>query len=111
MQSKLNRLQTRKKAFLNEQSHVSRAKRKARTRTLIQLGGLIKLIGLSDYCGIVEGMDLQLNLEQQDRAAQLLGILVDAYGDLPENPSDTQMELWKNKGIQLMKSHESRKYY
>ena len=71
----------------------------------------LKLIGLSEYCGIVEGMDLQLDLEQQDRAAQLLGILVEAYGDLPENPSEVQIELWKNKGIQLMKGHESKKYY
>ena len=93
IQSKLTRLETYQQGLLNEQTHVSRTKRKARTRTLIQLGGLIKLIGLSDYCGIVEGMDLQLNLEQQERAAQLLGILVDAFGDLPENPSETQIEL------------------
>jgi hypothetical protein len=48
--------------------------RKARTRTLIQLGSLVSLSGLTSLLHIQEGEDLQYDLEARDKAAMLLGV-------------------------------------
>ena len=48
--------------------------RQSRTRTLIQIGGLVSLTPLLDFCDIVLGEDLQSS-ESQHKANLLLGIL------------------------------------
>ncbi|NRA89609.1 MAG: conjugal transfer protein TraD [Simkaniaceae bacterium] len=53
------------------------ANRKARTRTLIQLGGLIEKSGLMDEFDIEPGDDLQKDLEKKDHVFALLGALLE----------------------------------
>lgn len=48
--------------------------RQSRTRTLIQVGGLISLTPLLDFCDITLGEDLQSS-ESQHKADLLLGLL------------------------------------
>ena len=69
------------------------------------------MVGLFESCGITDGMDLQMNMEHRDKAATLLGILPEAYDNLPSDPSPQQLEGWKDTGVQPMKSHQSKKYY
>src|SRR3989338_5310138 len=75
LQVKINRLQAQRAALAYKIAHENRSKRKARTRTLIQLGSLLNMVGLPQICGINDGDDLQLYLENQDKAATLLGML------------------------------------
>ena len=49
--------------------------RKARTRTLIQLGGLLVKSGLVEDLGIPLGVDLENNPEGKEKAYQLLSLL------------------------------------
>ena len=53
--------------------------RKARTRTMIQLGGLVDKAGLTSMFEIEPGDDLQSDIHELDKAAALLGFLADAY--------------------------------
>ena len=50
--------------------------RAARTRTLIQLGGLVVKSGLAEKLGIEIGSDLQQEEDQRKRAYAFLGILI-----------------------------------
>jgi hypothetical protein len=84
--------------------------RKLRTRTLIQAGGLLSLSGLLEQCEIMEGEDLQHDLEGHEKAATLLGILVDASETLLQNNDTQQMESFRNLGMTKMKQ-VSAKYY
>lgn len=109
LQVKINRLQARRAALTHKIAHENRSKRKARTRTLIQLGGLLNMVGLPQLCGITEGDDLQLDLENQDKAATLLGMLA----HLNESSFNTQnIELdsamqneFKQRGIKMLKDY------
>lgn len=49
--------------------------RKARTRTLIQLGGLLVKSGWVEQLGIPLGVDLENNQEAKEKAYQLLDLL------------------------------------
>ena len=50
--------------------------RAARTRTLIQLGGLVVRSEIAQKLGIEIGADLQKNEEQKRKAYTLLGLLI-----------------------------------
>ena len=102
IQTKINRLQSQKAALQNrlDRNH----KRKARTRTLIQMGGLLNMISLPAICGINEGDDLQLDLEHSDKAAMLLGMLTHLEDSLPPTLSDQIIDQFKQKGIRKLKS-------
>lgn len=82
--------------------------RRARTRTIIQAGSLLQMLGFFSFCGIEEGLDLQLDLESRDKAAILLGILSDAFERLPVNPDSEQFEHWKKIGVRIMKMRGSK---
>ena len=73
--TKLNRLKSLKSRYDSAQNNLNNVQRRARTRTLIQMGGILNMVGLPQLCGIAEGDDLQLDLENQDKAATLLGML------------------------------------
>lgn len=72
----LNRLRSQKAALEFKVKTHGNKQRKMRTRTLIQLGGLLNISPLLSICGIELGDDLQL--EYPDKAAILLGILINA---------------------------------
>ena len=86
IQVKINRLQSQKAVLQNRLDR--NINRKARTRTLIQMGGLLNMISLPAICGINEGDDLQLDLEHSDKAAMLLGMLAHLEDSLPPTLSD-----------------------
>lgn len=77
--------------------------RKLRTRTLIQAGGLLSLSGLLEQCEIYEGEDLQNDLEGHEKAATLLGILINASEALLQNNDTQQMQRFRNIGTRKMK--------
>lgn len=55
---------------------VRHAQRAARTRTLIQLGGLLVKSKLVEHVGIELGVDLQQDEAQKKKAYSLLGLLL-----------------------------------
>ncbi len=79
----------------------------ARTRQLIQLGGLIDKVGLAELCGIKAGEDLEETIESLDKAATLLGFLYEAYN--ASSPTPESIASWKNDGIRLLKESYKRK--
>ena len=112
--TKLNRLQARKAQLENQQKALTVMDRRARTRTLIQMGGLLNMIGLPQLCGIHEGDDLQTDPLNHDKAATLLGMLVHLNEKLLEQPHLFEantgiLDGFKQRGIQMMKTHEIRK--
>ncbi|NBT85845.1 MAG: hypothetical protein EBT45_05040 [Alphaproteobacteria bacterium] len=66
---KINRLQFQ----LSRQTNQQRA---ARTRTLIQIGGLLVKSGITEKLGIKIGADLQKEETQKKKAYTLLGLLI-----------------------------------
>ena len=97
----LNRLRSQKAVLQHKLKKYDNKQRKARTRTLIQLGGLLDLTPLPSICGINLEDDLQI--DHQDKAAALLGILVNAADQLPENISAEELSQFKIVGIKLLK--------
>lgn len=112
--TKLNRLQARKAQLDNQQRVVDNTDRRARTRTLIQMGGLLNMIGLPQLCGITDGDDLQKDPLNHDKAATLLGMLVHLNEKLLESPHLFEadagiLEEFKQRGVRMMKEHEIKK--
>lgn len=105
LKTELNRLRTTQILLERKVSQQQKSARRARTRTLIQLGGLLTMIGLTEMCGIVEGEDLQLDRTAQDKAATLLGMLVTLFEQLPPILSLEQEQAFQRKGIRALKVH------
>ena len=74
--------------------------RKKRTRTLIQIGGLLEKSGLLEQLEISPGDDLQKDTEAMPKAAILFGALLEIKEQLNEH-TDQQKILWEKRG----KSH------
>ena len=108
--TELNRLRTQQVVIERKLSQQTKSERRARTRTLIQMGGLISMIGLADICDITEGDDLQLDIVSRDKAATLLGMLVTLIEQLPPALSSLDLETFKQKGINMLKRYEAKKY-
>jgi hypothetical protein len=70
--------------------------RKARTRTLIQLGGLIEKSGLLPSLDIALGDDLQKDENCFEGASTLLGALMDIQKSLDDDKA--QKMLWTKRG-------------
>ena len=77
----------------------SKNNRKARTRTLIQIGGLVVHCGLTDLLSIQMGEDLQKDPQSRDKAVTLLGIFLKAFENFPNPLSDQMRESLKVKGL------------
>jgi|GEM_PF-1125657 len=69
--------------------------RKARTRTLIQLGGLVEKSGILPYLDINMGDDLQLQEDLKENIDILLGSLVDIKQSLEHDPAYKKLALKK----------------
>jgi hypothetical protein len=80
----------------------SSKQRRARTRSLIQLGGLIEKSGLLDVFGITLGEDLQKSPNMKEPIASLFKGLL----ELKEiaNSDDVDLQLWANQGLESFKS-------
>ena len=98
---KINRLLAQKVALQHKIKKQENSKRKARTRTLIQLGGLLDLTPLLSICKIELGEDLQI--DQPDKSATLLGILSHLCDQLPEHFTDQDLAKFRSVGENLLK--------
>ncbi len=98
---KINRLLAQKAALQHKMKKQENSKRKARTRTLIQLGGLLDLTPLLSICKIELGEDLQL--DHPDKSATLLGILSHLCDQLPEHFTDQDLAKFRSIGENLLK--------
>ena len=101
IQIMINRKTSQVSAINYKTAKAESSNRKARTRTLIQLGSLVSLSGLTSILHIQEGEDLQFDMEAKDKAAMLLG----ALSELPDTDfsSLSRQEKWKDKGIRMLK--------
>ncbi len=104
----LNRLLSQKASIQHKLKIKNKSERKARTRTLIQLGGILSLTPLLDICDIHLDDDLQLSY--QDKADTLLGILHTLCEHLPEKLNISDLERFKHIGNSLRSSHISIKH-
>ncbi len=78
-------------------SHIMR---KARTRTLIQLGGLIEKAGLFDQFDLSLGQDLQRDEEVKEDVMVLLGALSSLTQEMQRG--DYSRDLWRERGIKAI---------
>ena len=72
--------------------------RKARTRTLIQLGGLIEKSGLLPLFDLQTGDDLQKDPETFEGAATLFGALLSLKEEIQLEDADACKTLWNIRG-------------
>ncbi len=95
---RLNKLRSQKAALEHRMKLNDTSKRRARTRTLIQLGGLVSMSGLLDIVDIQEGEDLQLDTISQDKSASLLGLFlsfVETHTTLLESEKNSLLQKGK----------------
>ncbi|USO01584.1 MAG: conjugal transfer protein TraD [Alphaproteobacteria bacterium] len=78
--------------------------RKARTRTLIQIGGLVEKSGLLDRLSISLGQDLQRDNALRDEVLVLLGALSSLEEEMGRG--DYSRNLWKERGISIIKEKD-----
>ncbi len=83
----------------NYHSHTSL--RRARTRTLIQLGGLFEKSGLMETFDVQAGDNLQENLEKKENVFAILGGLLELKEMM--NNQEFHIDLLAQKGAELFK--------
>lgn len=103
----INRKTSQLSAINYKTAKVDSINRKARTRTLIQMGSIVSLSGLSSLLNIEEGDDLQLDMISKDKAAMLLGAISEIMES--ESPSSVIQQRWLDKGIRILKMREYQK--
>jgi hypothetical protein len=81
--------------------------RRTRTRTLIQLGGLLEKVGLLDDFGLILGTDLQKDIKIKEPMAALVGALLELQTLLKAEPF--QMAVLAEKGIRFLSQTEKGK--
>jgi hypothetical protein len=74
--------------------------RRSRTRTLIQLGGLVEKSGLLEVLGIIPGADMQRDENMKPIAVGLLGAFVELKEGVEKDRS--VVKLWQLKGSQYL---------
>ena len=72
--------------------------RKAKTRTKIQLGGLIEKSGILDDLNLTPGDDLQKDPDCHESVAILMGALCELRQNLHSEYAQAQMLLWRERG-------------
>ena len=109
LESQINRLKSQKAALETKQKMDSKRDRMQRTRTLIQVGGLVSLSGLLERFGITLGDDLQLNQDAKEKSKIITGVLMSVMEQLPPNLSDTDLKRLSKKGESVMMSRAIQK--
>lgn len=103
--AKLNRLKAKKARLDTMNENRSKQERVARTRTLIQMGGLLSIVNIPTWFDIELGDDLQTDINKQDLSMMLLGLLATVAEQLPEIFSEDRKKELKLKGQRFMKEH------
>lgn len=76
--------------------------RQSRTRTLIQLGGLLEKAGLTDALQIEMGQDLQKDTDVFSKIALLMGLLEETLKRLKHATPD-EVTHWIQQGRSILK--------
>lgn len=76
--------------------------RKARTRTMIQLGGLIEKSGILEPLNITLGDNLQKGDEHLTSTAILTGALSDLRGRFYGEEAEAQKMIWCERGKEVL---------
>jgi hypothetical protein len=97
----MNRLRAQKAALSSRIKHQQNSERKARTRTLIQMGGLLEITSLPSICNINLGDDLQL--DYPEKSATLLGLLLYLSEQISETISFDNFEKFRKIGVNYLK--------
>lgn len=82
------------------------SERSSRTRTLIQLGGLISKTKFLDLFDITLGEDLQSENDNSYKGVMLLGLLKDLADQLPHSFTDDQLAALKEKGMITLRKNK-----
>ncbi len=82
-----------------ENYHTHASFRRARTRTLIQLGGLFEKSGLMETFDVQVGDNLQENLEKKENVFAILGCLLELK-EMMKN-QELHVDLLANMGAEL----------
>lgn len=78
------------------------SQRRARTRSLIQLGGLMEIAGTLDVFGIPLGVDLQKDVSVKNNIAALFKGLL-KLNEMARSP-DVDLNIWALQGLEAFKS-------
>ncbi len=79
--------------------------RRARTRSLIQLGGLIEKSGLMDHFGLALGSDMQKDLETKYPVAAFMGALLELKQHLIQ--SEIPFSLLAEQGMKFLSTNDN----
>lgn len=93
---------TQKQTLEMRQGPHSKEARRARTRTLIQVGGLVDKAGILDLLNLDLGQDLQKDFDTIDQAATLMGSLLFLKGFFQDEEAKTQKKLWCLRGKEAL---------
>lgn len=92
---------------MNKLETTSHQLRRARTRSLIQLGGLIEKAGLLETFGITLGTDLQKDPLMKNPIAALFKGLLEL--DAMANSEDVHMPTWAEQGLEELRKMKEEK--
>jgi hypothetical protein len=92
----------RKNATMYRSDADSMRMRKARTRTLIQLGGLMEKAGLLECVELEAGQDLQKDPETFEGVATLMGSLLSLKEMFEGEDASVHTMLWAVRGKQAL---------
>lgn len=107
--TKLNRLKARKAMLERQTEHHTKQMRMGRTRTLIQIGGLLSLVNIPKWFDIELGDDLQTDIHKRDQSMMLLGLLETVAEQMPAHFSDERKVELKLKGLRFIEKHYNSK--
>jgi len=88
-------------------SNENNAKRKAETRTKIQLGGLVLKSQLARVLNINVGDELEFDLQNREKALIILGALVDCQRRLQEDEDGNVLREWDYLGKECLSQSDT----
>lgn len=102
VKQRITRYECQRTRYLYRRGETSMQFRKARTLTLIQLGGLVAKSGILEPLNIALGDDLQKDVEHLESNAVLTGALFELRDRFycPEAP--TQKMIWLERGKEVL---------
>lgn len=99
---RLTRYQCQKARYLYRTQQTPAQFRKARTRTLIQLGGLVEKAGLLEPLNITLGDNLQKDINHLESAAILIGAMSELRKGLSGEDAHAQKIIWRERGKKVL---------
>lgn len=106
VKAKINRLKAQKARLEHLTENKTKQERISRTRTLIQMGGMLSMVNIPRWLDIELGDDLQTDMNKQDQSMMLLGLLSTVAEQLPSTFSEERKTELKLKGMRYMKRHQ-----